>query len=542
MTTAVRAEAVRYGPQGLPKLSLGWAAMEWASKYLQQPDRAIAGRPWEFTEEQMRFVANWYAVDEDGNWRYTYGVLRRMKGWGKDPLAAVLSAIEFVGPCRFAGWLPSGEPKVIPQPAAWVQIAATAYPQTRNTMLFFPSLFSKRIIQEHGIDIGKEIIYAEGGRRQIQAVTNSPRVIEGGRSTFVVAGETQHWLEQNGGHEMAAAIRRNSAKVGGRALAITNAHRIGEGSVAEQDWEKYQADGEAGEILYDSLEAPADTDLADDDSLHAGLRAARGDSVWVPIDRLMIEARDERDTEVYRRRFYLNQIRVEFNTWITGAEWGSAGREEIVPEGALIAMGFDGSRVRDATALVGTVIETGYQWVIGVWQRPDVASENWEVPEDEVNVAVAGAFERYHVWRMYCDPYWWEETIARWAGRYGDDKVLFFHTNRQIVRLTRTLKAYETAVRTGDLGHEQCAGDHPSGQPCSAQVFAEHIANAVKRDVNIKDEDGERLYVISKEHKGSPRKMDIAMAATLSWGARLDALAAGALNQETVIEGEFFWA
>ena len=521
MTLDIR--PVRYGPTGLPRHTLAWEAITWAGQYLQQPDRPIAGQPWVFTDEQMRFLAWWYAVDERGAFLKTYSVLRRLKGWGKDPLAAVIAAIELIGPCRFDGWNRTGEPIVVPQPSAWVQIAAVSKEQTRNTMVLFPSLFSPRSVAEYHLDIGKEIIYAHGGRGQIQAVTSSPRGLEGARSTFVILNETQHWLENNDGHEMAKAIRRNSAKVGGRGLAITNAHRIGEGSVAEQDWHKYLADGDGGEILYDSLEAPEDTDLADDDSLRAGLLAARGDSAWVPIDRLMVDARDERDTEVYRRRFYLNQIRQESSTWITEAEWQASERAEEVPAGTAIALGFDGARFRDATALIGTVITTGYQWAIGIWQRPELAPDDWEVPEAEVAAAVTAAFERYRVALFYCDPYWWEETIARWAGRWGKERVVFFHTNQQIARMTRTLKAYETAVRTGELGHEKSA------------VFAAHIANAVKRDVNLRDEDGERLYVLSKEHKNSPRKIDAAMAAVLSWNARVDALAKG-LGQGSIYE------
>ena len=179
---------IRYGPTGKPKHTLGWVAAAWACEHLLQPDRNIAGRPWTFTDEQLRFLLWFYAIDETGRWLYTYAVLRRMKGWGKDPLSAVIAAIEFVGPCRFDGW-EHGEPKVVSQPAAWVQVAATALPQTRNTFLFFPSLFSPATIQEHRIDLGKEIIYADGGKRQIQAVTSSARVIEGGRATLVICGE-----------------------------------------------------------------------------------------------------------------------------------------------------------------------------------------------------------------------------------------------------------------------------------------------------------------------------------------------------------------
>lgn len=521
MATADLIRPVRYGPTTYPQYTLGWAAMEWACKYLQQPDRNIAGSPWQFTDEQIFFLLWWYAIDEQGSFLKTYGVLRRMKGWGKDPLAAVMSAIEFVGPCRFGGWK-HGEPIVVPQQSAWVQIAAVSKEQTRNTMTLFPSLFSKKAIDEYQIDLGKEIIYAHKGRDQIQAVTSSPSTMEGARSTFVLLNETQHWLEPNDGHAMAQVIRRNSAKVSGRALAITNAHRIGENSVAEQDWEKYEKDGDDGEILYDSLEAPEETDIQDDDSLRAGLLAARGDSVWVPVDRLMVDARDERDTEVTRRRYYLNQIRQESSTWITAAEWKSTERDEAVPEGKLITLGFDGARFNDTTALVGTVISTGYQWVIASWARPEGVRE-WEVSEESVQAAVEAAFERYDVYRMYADPYWWEETIARWAGRWGDDVVIFFHTNRLMARLTRVLKAYETAVRTKELGHAE------------DKMFAWHIANAVKRDTNLRDEDGELLYTIGKENKGSARKIDIAMAAVLSWGAYLDALADG-VGEDSVYE------
>lgn len=517
-------KAIRHGPVGWPEHTLGWEAMDWACKWLQQPDGPNAGAPWEFTEEQARFVAWWYAIDERGQWLYTGGVLRRMKGWGKDPIAAVLSAIDFVGPCRFAGWQRDGEPKVVPQQAAWVQIAAVSKEQTRNTMVLFPSLFSKRAIAKYSIDVGKEVIYAEGARKQIQAVTSSPKTLEGARSTLVIENETQHWLDNNDGAEMDKAIRRNTAKVGGRRLAITNAHRIGERSVAEADWEKYQAEGDGGDLLYDSTEAPdvldekgkpKTLDALTDDELRACLLAARGDSEWVPVDRLMIDARDQRDSEVYRRRFYLDQIRQEVSTWISSDEWRSAERAEQVSQGALITLGFDGSRFQDTTALVGTVVETGFQWVVGSWARPENADPTWEVPESEVWLAVESAFSRFKVWRLYADPYWWEETISRWQGKWGE-RVMFFHTNRQLVRMTATLKAYETAVRTGELGHE--------GSP----LFAEHVANAVKRTVNIKGDGGDRLYVISKEHRGSPRKIDIAMAAVLSWGARIDALAAGA--------------
>ena len=101
MTTAT---AIEIGPRSVPKRTLGWEVLGWTHEYLLQPDGPEAGQPWNFTNEQVRFILNWYAIDTDGRFVYRYGMFRRMKGHGKDPLAAAICCIEFVGPCRFDSW------------------------------------------------------------------------------------------------------------------------------------------------------------------------------------------------------------------------------------------------------------------------------------------------------------------------------------------------------------------------------------------------------------------------------------------------------
>ncbi len=175
-----------------PKRTLGWSALYWAFEWLQLP----TGEPWLCTPEQERFVCHWYAVDSRGRFLYRDGVLQRLKGWGKDPLGAVLCAIEFLGPCRcddsgatvLDPW-GNEHPAGVPHPQAWVQTAAVSKDQTRTTMTIFPWLFSKAAVAEYGIDLGKEIIYADHGARRIEAVTSSPRALEGARSTFVLRNE-----------------------------------------------------------------------------------------------------------------------------------------------------------------------------------------------------------------------------------------------------------------------------------------------------------------------------------------------------------------
>ncbi|WP_093584973.1 hypothetical protein [Geodermatophilus amargosae] len=49
----------------------------------------------------------------------------------------------------------------------------------------------------------------------------------------------------------------------------------------------------------------------------------------------------------------------------------------------------------------------------------------------------------------------------------------------------------------------------------------------MKRDVRMTDDEGVPLWVIEKERRDSPFKVDYAMAGLISWQAYLDAIAAG---------------
>lgn len=68
----------------LPKLSLGWAAIEWIQHDLQSDDYDEYGRRCKFalTFEQKRFLLWWYEIDSRGVFVYRDGVLQRLKGWG----------------------------------------------------------------------------------------------------------------------------------------------------------------------------------------------------------------------------------------------------------------------------------------------------------------------------------------------------------------------------------------------------------------------------------------------------------------------------
>ena len=88
--------------------------------------------------------------------------------------------------------------------------------QTKNTMKLFPALIPERRAAHYGIQIGKQNVWSDGDRRQIEAVTNSVLAIEGGRPHQIIRAEIQNWVQGNGGHEMVEAHRGQRGEGRGR--------------------------------------------------------------------------------------------------------------------------------------------------------------------------------------------------------------------------------------------------------------------------------------------------------------------------------------
>ncbi|MFF8299581.1 terminase [Streptomyces globisporus] len=525
------------GPDGrflLPEYTLGWHCLSWTKTYLQH----YAGRPWQYTPEQARLTLWWYAMDPVTNrflWRD--GVLQRLKGWGKDPVKATWSAFEFVGPCRFDRvadegneWgVPPGQPLGMQHPAAWVQIAAVSQDQTRNTMTLFPSIFTKRALEEYRIDLGKEIIYADKGRARMEAVTSSPRALEGGRPTFTSMGETHHWLESNSGHEMAAVIERNATKSAdgqSRTLADTNAFEPGEDSVAERTRDAYEA-VEAGRaadtgLFYDSLEAPPEAKLTEA-WIEPTLRAVRGDSTWLDIGRLKSSILDTRNPPSRSRRFWYNQIVAAEDAWMARYEWDACKREDLqLADGDEVVVFFDGSKSDDATGLAACRMSDGLVSTLGVWQKPPnwPAPDTpgyvpWQVPRDDVDGVVQNAFHRFKVLAFFADPgsgqdedgeMYWDAFLDRWGQSYGKKLLLRAvvsgpraHAVRWDMRDRRNQETFTDAVKRTreDILQRQLLHD-------GHKVMRTHVINA-RRRTNAWG------ITIGKEHRESARKIDLAI-------------------------------
>lgn len=460
-------------------------------------------------------MAWWYAVDESGRWLYRRGTLRRVKGWGKDPLGAVIALLEFAGPCRFGGRRTDGTPIAVPHPAPWVQVYAVAKDQTRTTMRLFKPLLSKAAVERYGIEVHKTLVYGGDGP-VIEAITSAPTSSEGPRATFILRNEVQNWLANNDGHAMAEVIDGNLTKSrdgAARALSICNAHVPGLDSVGEREWDAWQAIDQGRtrirDVLYDSLEAPPDTRLDDRASLERGLVLARGDSTWLDVERHIREIWDPRTTPSEARRKYLNQVIAAEDAWCAPHEWDALGVPPADPlaPGEQITLGFDGSKSDDHCALIATRVRDGAWFTLGVW---DPEEHGGEAPRDLIDGTVRHAHGTYDVVAFFSDLEGWESYVDRWADELGRDYCAKASPRHAVAWDMRTRGKEFTAEGAERLHDEitERAFRHDAN-PRARQ----HVHNARRRP---------NAWGVSfgKEHRESKRKVDALAAGVLSRMAR----------------------
>ena len=421
-------------PDGIPEVTLGWEAIHWASKYLRQPDGSSAGERWEFTESQVRFILWWYALGPGGRWFYYHGVRRYPKGAGKSPFAAVLALIELLAPVRLEKFDDRVIGKAIGRRVGMplVQIAATSQDQANiNTMRMVRALLPEksRLRNDYDVETGKTIFHVPGGG-QLMVITSSPTTEEGALVTFGILDQTESFYPTNGGVELAEVLDRNVGKSGSRLLETSNAWEPGRDSVAETTFDAWVAQEEGrlrgqGRILYDSRMAPPNTDFDDLDSIRAGVAFAYGDSHWVDVEDIVqnriLSPRTPLSTS---KRFYLNWPESAEDAWATQQQWSRMADPEFrISDGDDITMGFDGSRVDDATALIGCHVETGFTFSLGVWETN---SGRNPIPVREVDLAVAAAMDRFNVCGFFADVKEWEEsTKVGWRNAYGDNMLVW---------------------------------------------------------------------------------------------------------------------
>lgn len=198
--------------------------------------------------------------------------------------------------------------------------------------------------------------------------------------------------------------------------------------------------------------------------------------------------------------------------WIPAEDWARLAVTDQLVDGDAVTLGFDGSRVGDATALVACRVSDGLLEPLAVWE--DTGAPRWEVPANEVDAAVAGAFDRFKVMRGLFDPPLWRSEIDTWAREFGDKVVERFETSRS--RMQGAVERFRTDVATERLHH------------CGDQTLTRHVLNAQIREARGGG------YWLGKDRPGSKNRIDAAIAAVLAYEARAEVLADSGASRSRV--------
>jgi phage terminase large subunit-like protein len=493
----------------------------------------LRGQPAVLDDEKRALVWRIYEVyPKDhplaGRRRFKRAGISVAKGLAKTEFAAWITACELhpEAPVRCDGFDKNGNP--YGRPVTDPYIPMVAYTEEQSDELAYGAL---RVIIGEGplrddFDIGLERIMRKNGDGKAVSLSTSPNARDGARTTFQLFDETHRFDSSKliRAHQTMMANLPKRKLADAWALEVTTAPEPGAGSVAENTMDYANAINEGkvkdARLFYFHRQSSDKHDLETEEGARAAVIEASGPAAsWRDIDSIVELWRDPTTNKAYWERVWCNRLVKSSHKAFDTDLWKKLHKESPVKKGDLIVLGFDGAQFRDSTGIIATHVESGYQFTLGVWECPLGKEGNWQVPTDEVDAVVAAAFQDYEVWRMYSDPPYWQSWISKWAGEHGDDKVLEWWTNRR-KQMSYALENFDTAIISGNLSHD------------GNIELSRHIGNSHRHDLPQRNEEtGKPLWLIRKERHDSPQKIDLAMAAVLSWEARTDAIAAGATGK-----------
>ena len=486
--------------------TLGPAVCDWIESYCVHGVGESQGDPVVLTCFQQEMLYRFYELRPDGRRAHRRAYVTLAKGSAKSSLAGFITLVEAMGPARCAGFDDRGQP--VPTPARSPQIVCAATELNQAGLTYETAYIncreSQRLREAYPhIDAGTtRIVLPNGGL--IRPVTAAAASKEGALPTLIVCDEVGYWTMPEHQRLWEILVRGLVKRPDTGLLAISTAHRPGEGSVGERLHE--QARRKGTDLLYVERSAPAELDLDDPEQRREALRHVYADvAPWVDVE-LVAELYDDPtlDPDEFRRHF-CNQVVTSSGHMVDPVAWREAARpDEVLRPGDRVALGFDGSIREDATALVAVRVEDGFVALLECWQRPaGPRGAGYTVPFEQVDAAVRMAFERFDVVRLYADPFGWGSYIHDW------DRD---HPRRVVEWETRRLKAMDGAI-------ERFSADLTAGRLThdGSSILTEHVMNA-----QLRTRAGYRI--VTKDRQHSPKKIDAAVAAMLAWEAAADSL------------------
>lgn len=522
--------------------TLGWQVIDWIEAYLCHGPGDVAGEPLALDDEFAMFLLWLYRVWPQGHpkagQRLAHrAILSRPKGRAKSELAGMFVCAEALGPVRCDGFNADGEPVGVRVRYPFIRCLATEEDQAGNTYDNVEYMLQEgRVAEEYAVDAKQTRTFIhEAGGGEIRPSSAGDASKDGGKESASVADETHLYVHRKT-KGMHATVSRNTGKRKAAEpilLDTTTMYLPGERSIAEQADEKYgrldvEKCLEKHGVLYDHHEGPEPKRFGDDRSLKKALREAYGPAAaWMDFDRIVKLIRDAEDPEADAYRYWLNRARKAATSWLSTEKIKTAITGEEIPLGSKVTAGFDGSEADDHTVLMICTRE-GLLQPVGIW-TPE-GQQGWR---QEVMEAVDWLYANFDVLLHNNDPAWWQEELARWAGRYGEKRVRQFWTaGRGEAKYAIACGALRTGFNKAAVKINPIPMRTPAQERDGKPLAQWHLENARTRKVSVQREDGtEDAHAVTKDRKGSPKKIDTAPASVLAFRGRDEAEAKGLFDE-----------
>lgn len=500
MATATKTRARRprkASPPSTRPATLGPWVCAWIERFLVHAEGDYLGQPFRLRAWQKGFIWRAYELLPDGGRRYDRALLGLPKGNGKTELAAAIALAELAGPVCFAGWTAAGVPLApVARVSPDIPIAAASFEQA-DTLFKAAKTMVQQGPLEQFFECFDTTIMPKQGSGSMYRVAAVAGTNDGRRPTFFVGDELHEW---EGRKERVYTVLSN-----GRAKRAD----AWELAISTAGWDRASLLGQLYELgkrgtddrfLFVWYEFPEDADLTTEPGRRAAIIAgnpAAGD--FLPLENIERRFHELGPTKEHEfRRYYGNQWWNAPERWLPHGMWEACA--DVIrtppPDGARVALGFDGSYSRDSTALVGaTLEEKPHLFVVQAWERPAGASEDWRVNIPDVEASIAKACEQWDVVGVGCDPFRWQRTISVLLEAGLPVVEWPSHT---AARMAPACAQFEDAVQSRLLTHDGHAR------------MAEHLSNCV---VKI-DSRGKR---ITKVHKDSERRIDLAVGGVIAF-------------------------
>lgn len=518
-----------------PLQTLGFLATDWIEAHCRVPGGVYEGEPLTFNGWQLFVTANHYRIKPKAvvdprkllaPFHYRRSVIVGPQKCGKSPWGAGYLLFEGVGPSLFAGWAKGGEvyrceghgcgcgweyeylpgeAMGIPRRKALLGLLAFAESQTNNVYEPLQTMIASGPLQEF-VKV-REGYIGLPNRGKIIPLTSKAKSKLGQPLTGGLGDESGLYTPESGVLNTWQTMRRGIAAMQGRTVELTNPWDPMESSAPQIAFESARSD-----IFRYYRKPPADLSYANKRERVKIHRYVYGDSPWVDPATIDAEAAELVETDpTQAERFFGNKLVQGRGAFLTEPLWESAERDVVVPDGAQVAGGFDGSQSSDWTALrLETIDGHRFTPTYGPDKRQTVWNpEEWpegRIPRSEVNAAVAEIFARYDVARFYVDPRHFETQADEWAVEHGEDVVVLWPTN-SVPRIFAALVRYREDLAEALTTH-------------SVDDVAKRHALAARKVAKPGDK-----FIIGKPSIN--QKIDVLMADVLAHEAAADARAEG---------------